>query len=562
MITFKTVRWKNFLSTGNVFTEVSLNRSPTTLIVGENGSGKSTVLDALCFGLFGKAFRQIARPLLVNSINEKGLVVEVEFEVGGNAYKIMRGQKKYGSNPFEIYKNEELINQEANNRDYQKYLEDTILKLNHRSFTQIVILGSSSFIPFMQLKTAERREIIEDILDIKIFSFMNILLKDKLSNNKDQAKSLKYDIDLQDQKIESQERHIATIKQGEEQQLEMLRDQVFDAEKKISHHTENIEESIVLIDSLLAKIQDKDSTERRLRKTQQLEDQLENKTRALKKELAFYSDNDTCPTCKQPMDEEHKQRNIAEKDVKLSELEDGLDELSKVFEKTNNRLLEINDVQTQVQDLQTSVSTENSATSTLRQYIKDVETQIKTLESNTSSIGKENKKLLTLTEKLAKLKAKSENYSNEAALYEAAGVLLKDKGIKQKIIRQYVPVINKLVNKYLAAMDFFVEFELDEKFNETIKSRHRDNFTYDSFSEGEKMRIDLALLFTWRSIARMKNSTNTNLLILDEVFDASLDATGCDEFLKLIHDLGNDTNVFVISLSLIHILTLPTKRIV
>ena len=547
MITFKTVRWKNFLSTGNVFTEVSLNRSPTTLIVGENGSGKSTVLDALCFGLFGKAFRQIARPLLVNSINQKGLVVEVEFSVGGNDYKIMRGQKKYGSNPFEIYKNDELINQEANNRDYQKYLEETILKLNHRSFTQIVVLGSSSFIPFMQLKTAERREIIEDILDIKIFSFMNILLKEKQSENKDSAKEVKYDTDLQEQKIESQEKHIATIKQGEEQQLEMLREQIDEAEKKAVFHTENVEESIVLIDNLLSQIKDKEAIDARFRKTQQLEDQLENKTRTLKKELTFYENNDTCPTCKQPMDENHKQHNIKEKSEKLSEIEEGLTELGRVFEKTNARLVEINDIQSQIQELQTSVSAENSATNTQRQYIKDVEGQIKTLESNTSNIGKENKKLLTLTKKLAKLKTKSEDYANEASLYEAAGVLLKDKGIKQRIIRQYVPVINKLVNKYLAAMDFFVEFELDEKFNETIKSRHRDSFTYDSFSEGEKMRIDLALLFTWRSIARMKNSTNTNLLILDEVFDASLDATGCDEFLKLIHELGNDTNVFVIS---------------
>jgi DNA repair exonuclease SbcCD ATPase subunit len=530
-----------------VFTEVALNRSPTTLIVGENGSGKSTVLDALCFGLFGRAFRQIPRPLLVNSINQKGLVVEVEFNVGNNEYKIIRGQKKYGSNTFEIFKNGTLINQEANNRDYQKYLEDNILKLNHSSFTQIVVLGSSSFIPFMQLKTAERREIIEDILDIKIFSFMNILLKEKQTGNKDLVKNLNYDMELQEQKIESQERHVSTIKQGEEQQLELLREQIGDAEKKANYHTENVEESVRLIDNLIGQVEDKDSIEARFRKTQQLEDQLENKTRVLKKELKFYESNDTCPTCKQPMDNNHKQHNIKEKGAKLIEIEDGLEKIGKVFEETNARLVEINDIQTKIQELQTSVNTENAAHSTLRQYVKDVENQIKTLESNTSNIGKENKKLLTLTEKLAKLKEKSEEYSNEASLFEAAGVLLKDKGIKQRIIRQYVPIINKLVNKYLAAMDFFVEFELDEKFNETIKSRHRDNFTYDSFSEGEKMRIDLALLFTWRSIAKMKNSTNTNLLILDEVFDASLDAGGCDEFLKLIHELGIGSNVFVIS---------------
>ena len=547
MITFKTVRWKNFLSTGNVFTEVYLDRSPTTLIIGENGSGKSTVLDALCFGLFGKAFRLIPRPLLVNSINQKGLVVEVEFSTGGNEYKIMRGQKKYGSNPFEIYKNGELINQEANNRDYQKYLEDTILKLNHRSFTQIVILGSSSFIPFMQLKTGERREIIEDILDIKIFTFMNILLKEKLVGNKESVKDLKYQISLQDQKVESQEQHIATIKKVETQQVEMLREQISDAEKKINHHHENVDESVILSETLLGQIKDKDLIESKFRKTQQLEDQIENKTRTLKKELSFYNDNDTCPTCKQPMDENHKQHSIEQKSTKLEELEKGLKDLSEVFEQTNSRLVEINDIQVQIQDLQMTVSTENSAVNQLRQYIVEVEEQVKTLESNTSSIGKENKKLLTLTKKLATLKNKSEKLIYEAELFEAAGILLKDKGIKQRIIKQYVPVINKLVNKYLAAMDFFVEFELDERFNETIKSRHRDHFTYDSFSEGEKMRIDLALLFTWRSIAKMKNSSNTNLLILDEVFDASLDASGCDEFLKLIHELGSSTNVFVIS---------------
>lgn len=547
MITFKTVRWKNFLSTGNVFTEVYLDRSPTTLIIGENGSGKSTVLDALCFGLFGKAFRLIPRPLLVNSINQKGLVVEVEFSTGGNEYKIMRGQKKYGSNPFEIYKNGELINQEANNRDYQKYLEDTILKLNHRSFTQIVILGSSSFIPFMQLKTGERREIIEDILDIKIFTFMNMLLKEKLTENKEQVKELKYQISLQDQKVESQEQHITTIKKVETQQVEMLREQISDAEKKMNHHHENVDENVILSEALIGQIKDKDSIESKFRKTQQLEDQIENKTRTLKKELTFYKDNDTCPTCKQPIDENHKHHSIDQKSTKLKELEKGLKDLSEVFEQTNSRLIEINDIQMQIQDLQMNVNTENSAVNQLRQYINEVEEQIKTLESNTSSIGKENKKLLTLTKKLTTLKKKSEKLIYEAELFEAASILLKDKGIKQRIIKQYVPIINKLVNKYLAAMDFFVEFELDERFNETIKSRHRDQFTYDSFSEGEKMRIDLALLFTWRSIAKMKNSSNTNLLILDEVFDASLDASGCDEFLKLIHELGNSTNVFVIS---------------
>ena len=547
MITFKAVRWKNFLSTGNVFTEVYLDRSPTTLIIGENGSGKSTVLDALCFGLFGKAFRLIPRPLLVNSINQKGLVVEVEFNTGGNEYKIIRGQKKYGSNPFEIYKNGELINQEANNRDYQKYLEDNVLKLNHRSFTQIVILGSSSFIPFMQLKAGERREIIEDILDIKIFTFMNILLKEKLVTNRDESKDIKYQISLQDQKVESQEQHIATIKKVESHQIEMLREQIVDAEGKIKHHGENIDESMILTEQLSSTILDRKTIDQNIRKTQQLEDKIENKIRALKKEIDFYQDNDNCPSCHQEISEHHKTTTVKAKAAKAEELSEGLKDLNVLFERTNNRLTEINEIQDQIQELQITVNSENTSVNNLRGYVKDTRDQIKSIESNTANIGKENKKLLTLTRKSAKLKKTSEDLSYEAELYEAAGILLKDKGIKQRIIKQYVPIINKLVNKYLAAMDFFVEFELDERFNETIKSRHRDQFTYDSFSEGEKMRIDLALLFTWRSIAKMKNSSNTNLLILDEVFDASLDASGCDEFLKLIHELGSSTSVFVIS---------------
>jgi DNA repair exonuclease SbcCD ATPase subunit len=547
LIVFKKVRWKNFLSTGNVFTEILLDKSPTTLIVGENGSGKSTVLDALCFGLFGKAFRKIPRPLLVNSINQKGLMVEVEFSAGSHFYEIKRGQKKYGSSPFEIYRDGVLIDQEAHSRDYQKYLEESVLKLNHRSFTQIVILGSSSFVPFMQLSAAARREIIEDILDIKIFTNMNILLKEKQAVNKETTKDLNHSIELQHHKILSQEEYINVIKQSELQQVDRLREQVNDTNKKIEHHEENIKANMILSEQLVNSITDSDKIEKEGRKSLQVENQLENKLRIIKKEVEFYLSNDECPTCHQGIDLKHKQLHIESKQSKAAELETALQDLTKIIEINNERSIEISETQRTVNNLQMNVGVENTTINNLMTYIRETEESIKAIESSKSSVGRENKKLLSLTKKSAIIRKKQEKASKEAELYEVASVLLKDKGIKARIIKQYIPVINKLVNKYLAAMDFFVEFELDERFNETIKSRYRDKFTYDSFSEGEKMRIDLALLFTWRAIARMKNSTNTNMLILDEVFDASLDATGCEEFLKLIQDLSNNTNVFVIS---------------
>ena len=390
MIHFKKVRWKNFLSTGNVFTEILLDKTPNTLIIGENGAGKSTILDALCFGLFGKAFRNIPRPLLVNSVNQKGLQVEVEFDIGPNEYKIMRGQKKYGSSPFEIHKNGELINQEANARDYQAFLEEHILKLNFRSFTQIVVLGNSSFIPFMQLKTADRRDLIEDLLDIKIFSHMSTLLKDKVSESKDKVKDIDATTDKLDSNIDMQREHIAYIKSNKESQLDQLKEQITDSEKKITFHEENIQESFVLSEQKRNSIKDVEEADGRLRKIQSLEDQLENKRRTLRKELTFYEQNDTCPTCTQTITEAFKRTSVEHRSNKIEKIDKALGDLTDEFEKATERVNKIASIQEEVQSLQQTISEENVAINHLRSYVKETEEAIKGLESDRSDLAKEN----------------------------------------------------------------------------------------------------------------------------------------------------------------------------
>tara|TARA_R100000808_G_scaffold24863_1_gene58870 strand:+ start:11282 stop:13006 length:1725 start_codon:yes stop_codon:yes gene_type:complete len=547
LIIFQKVRWRNFLSTGNVFTEIDLNRSPNCLIVGENGSGKSTVLDALCYGLFAKPFRKVNIPQLVNSVNGKDLTVEVEFKIGSNEYKIYRGFNKYRSNPFELYKNGVLLNQEAKNRDYQKFLEENILKLNYNSFTQIVILGSSTFVPFMQLKAADRREIIEDILDIKIFSFMNTLLKEKISTNKNDMTDVDYKIKIEEEKKFLIEEQVDSLKADKQELLDKMQADIDDANNKIKFHRENVDAAMIASQDLLSKIKDEDKADKQLRKITKLEDQLENKKSTLKKELVFYETNDTCPTCHQQITEDHKARNMGMKGDKLNEVELALEKLGAEYTKVQARVNEIYEIHVQIQSHQEVATTENANVNALMAHVKILESNIKDTQSNFKDVAKENKKLLDLDKKLAKLIAKKKEIRDDNQVLDVASVLLRDKGIKQRIVKQYVPIMNKLVNKYLAAMEFFVKFELNEKFEETIKSRHRDDFSYDSFSEGEKMRIDLALLFTWRAIAKMKNSTNTNLLVLDEVFDSSLDTEGMDAFLKLIHEIGLDSNVFVIS---------------
>jgi len=547
MIHFEAVRWKNFLSTGNVWTEVQFNRSPTTLIVGDNGAGKSTILDALCFGLFGKAFRKINKQQLVNSINGKGAAVEVEFRIGSQQYKIYREIKKYGSSPFEIFMNDKLINQPGSARDYQAYLEEAILKVNYTAFTQIVILGNASFTPFMQLPSNQRREIIEELLDIKIFSAMNLILKERQDSNKDLVSENKHNNQLATEKLDIYKANIKKADADKKNKLDQINQRITESEAKINVHETVVADLLNQIEVDIASISDEETIVQRLDKIGRLESTLEDKIRRVKKEKAFFESNAVCPTCDQDISDEVRTNRMDVAENSISETQAGLTKLESEYTKAKVRQDEITAVQESVRVAQIEVAKQQSEISAQRNFVKGLELDLQQAKEETAEEDDNSVQIKTLETAIKKLEKQQEKLQNEKHLLETASNLLKDKGIKARIINQYVPVINKLVNKYLAAMDFFVNFELNENFEEVIKSRHRDEFSYSSFSEGEKMRIDLALLFTWRSVAKMKNSVNTNLLILDEVFDASLDTGGCDEFLKIIDQLGDGTNVFVIS---------------
>lgn len=540
MIHFHNVRWKNFLSTGNVWTQVDLDRSSTTLVIGENGAGKSTVLDALCFALFGKPFRKINKPQLINTVNEKDLLVEVNFTIGKHSYRIVRGIKP---NKFEIYKDDVLLNQTASVKDYQKYLEENVIKLNYNSFSQIVILGSSTFIPFMQLHAHARREIIEDLLDIKIFTAMNVLLKEKIQTNKEKLTDVNYHIEMEEEKIEVHQKYIEEIKTKAKERVDSLEKEISNAESSIARLERDNELHNKKVTELQESIQDEDRVRKKLNEILSIETKFEDKIKKSKKEIQFYNDNDHCPTCTQTIDVAIKTEKIEQSENKISEIRVALENLANELSKENQRLLDISEINTEVSEYLEKISDANNQISSLMKYMKQVRKSI----TETQEEKVDNTDIEEIEKKIAELNNLKEKIINEREVLKVAADLLKDKGIKTQIVRQYVPVMNKLINKYLAAMEFFVSFELDENFEEVIKSRHRDTFSYGSFSEGEKMRIDLALLLTWRAVARMKNSTNTNLLILDEVFDASLDANGCDEFLKLLDEIGKDTNVFVIS---------------
>jgi DNA repair exonuclease SbcCD ATPase subunit len=544
MIIFEKVRWKNFLSTGNWFTEIDFTRSPNTLIIGSNGSGKSTILDALTFGLFGKPFRKINKPQLPNSINEKECVVEIEFKVGKKSYKIIRGIKP---NTFEIYQDGKLLNQDAAARDYQEVLEKNILKLNFKSFTQIVILGSASFTPFMQLSAADRRNIIEDLLDIQIFSSMNSLVKEKMVEIKDASAKIKYDMDLTAEKIELQKQNIEEHKKHNDAEIEKKKQEIITSETQIGHLQIDIELIQKHIDVLTSKILNKDAVEAKRTKLSNLENQLSNNLRKLDKEVKFYEDNHDCPTCKQTITQDWKEKQILEKQTKKSDISVALTDIEKKIADANNVVNEMLKITKHITEHNSEVIKHNASITAINKYVAKLNAEIAELSTRKDNLEEENTKLKELREKLASLVEKQKQIADEKQYYEFAGTLLKDTGIKTKIIKQYLPIMNKLINKYLTAMDSFINFNLNENFEETIKSRHRDDFSYHNFSEGEKMRIDLAILFTWRQIAKLKNSVNTNLLILDEVFDSSLDTVGTDEFLKLMYDIGQDTNVFVIS---------------
>ena len=544
MINFNKVRWKNFLSTGQVMTEVDLKRNPATLIVGENGSGKSTILDALTFSLFGKAFRNIKKPQLINSINEQNCITEVEFFIGKKQFLVRRGIKP---NIFEIEVDGVMINQDSKARDYQEHLEKNILKLNYKSFTQIVILGSSSFVPFMQLKSNDRRVIIEDLLDIEVFSTMNLLLKNKISDLKQEVNLNELEMSKTENAIELQEDYISKMKQNNEQLISANQEKINKSNGDIASYNLQISDIETRIVSLNKLVENFDQQQNKQRKLEKYEDEINKNLKKVEKEIEFYRQNTDCPVCKQTIDEDHRECEISEKQKKKTELDDAVIKIAEELQLSIKSIQEMTETQKSITDFQSEITKHNASISAINQYIQKVNEEIQTLNEKGADVTDASKKLKKLKSDQKNLLTLKEQYSNMSSIYDVASVLLKDGGIKTTIIKKYLPIMNKLINKYLASMDFYVSFNLDENFNETIKSRFRDEFTYASFSEGEKMRIDLALLFTWRAIAKLKNSMSTNLLILDEVFDSSLDEDGTSDFLKILHSLGNESNVFVIS---------------
>lgn len=543
MIIFRKLKFRNFLSTGNYFTEIQFDRSPNTLVVGTNGAGKSTMLDALCFALFNKAFRNVTKPQLVNSINGKECVVEIEFDTANKSYKVVRGIKP---NIFEIYCNGTLLNQDAASRDYQDFLEKTILKLNYKSFTQIVILGSASFVPFMQLSASDRRSIIEDLLDIQIFSSMNSLLKERIVANKEQTNDNKYQIELTNQNYGLQEKHINQLKQNNQEKILEYENEIHANLEMIETVNVNIRILNQKVVELQQSISDKKSVEGKVKKLNQLEAQIETNISKLKKDIEFFHNNDTCPTCRQSIGEEVKCEHISKNESKIKESTKGINDIAKLIDSETIRIQEIQSILDQIQKHQVKIATDNTSIIEMNKYISKLQKQIDELKNTKQNLDTETVKLEELKNKLLTLEEEKRKLIEEKSYYDAASILLKDSGIKTKIIKQYLPVINKLVNKYLASMDFFVNFNLDESFKETIKSRHRDEFSYASFSEGEKQKIDISLLLTWRAVAKLKNSTNTNLLIMDEVFDSSLDSNAVENLVSLFNVLEN-TNLFVIS---------------
>lgn len=524
-------------------TVIYLDRSPSTVITGENGAGKSTILDALTFGLFGKPFRKINKPQLMNTINDKDLEVEIEFSIGKVEYLIKRGMKPYY---FEIYKNGKMLDQPGSVREYQIQLENQILKLNYKSFTQIVILGNASFTPFMQLSTRDRREVIEDLLDIQIFSTMNTLLRDRVSDNKRSLTEVNYSIDLIQEKIEVQEQYLNKVKKDAAKQVNDLKDEI-EGYRESHESAESLYSSLTVeVDTLLGSISSKDKVEKKSKKVDDLLSKLKDKSAKANKRVDFFEKNDNCPTCEQIIDLEIKHQKVKKTVEVLEKTKTAISELNGECTTLNEEMHRINNIQHQIQDAQNKIRDCNTQMGLYTKSINSLEGKIEEANNQDSVDSDSESKLASMNSDLVTYSGKKKTLVEGREVFEIAAAMLKDGGIKSKIIKQYVPVINKLVNKYLSALDFFVNFELDEEFNEVIKSRHRDEFSYASFSEGEKTRIDIALLLTWRAIAKLKNSTNTNLLILDEVFDNSLDLTGTDELTKLLNDMS-DTNVFIIT---------------
>ena len=544
MITFKTLRWKNFLSTGNAYTTVDFCKANTTLVVGHNGAGKSSMLDALSFALFGKAHRNISKAQLVNSINQKGTVVEVTFNVLGADFRIVRGIKP---NIFEIWRGDTMINQSSHAKEYQKILEQNILKLTHKSFHQIVVLGSSSFVPFMQLSAQNRRDVIEDLLDINVFSKMNSILKEKTSLLKDEIKDVTHQSEVNKTKIEAQKKYIRDVrtinKEAKEEKLKLIDDHR-DEIKTLNQANATLSQFISK--NLSPATDNKQNASNKINELNQFKAKFNADIKKLVKDVKFFEQNDTCPTCTQSITEETKASHIMDGKTKAAELNTALTDADAAFERKSVLLVAAEDMLRNCQSVQSDIHANNQSINNFQAAIDRTQ---KDIEDSNQSTGLDaaNSDLNLLTESAESLIEHRLVLSEQFNYNQVVSQMLKDTGIKTKIIKQYLPVINKLSNQYLQTLDFFVHFNLDEAFQETIRSRHRDAFTYDSFSEGEKQRIDLALLFTWRMIAKMKNSVSTNLLILDETFDSSLDFEGVDNLMKIIYSLGDDTNVYVIS---------------
>jgi DNA repair exonuclease SbcCD ATPase subunit len=552
MITFEKIRWKNFLSTGNQFTEINLaldseakySKNSTTLIVGTNGAGKSTVLDALTFSLFNKPFRKISKGQLVNTVNEKDCMVEVEFSIGSTEWKVVRSIKP---NKFEIWRDGSLMDQAASANDQQKWLEQNVLKMNYKSFTQIVILGSSAFVPFMQLTASNRREVIEDLLDIKIFSSMNNLIKDKIRELREQIKTLELKKESLNDKVEMQENFIEEVEQQGKGRMEDNKKKMRSIGDEIcvminqNEHTEDQVFGLTEKQELLT------GATKKLRELGNLKGKISQKVSTITKEHKFFTEHTVCPTCRQDIQEDFRINKITDAQTKAKELQSGYKELEEAIKNEEEREHQFTALSKEITTLTHGISKNNTRISGCQRQIRDLESEIQKLTEQLADRNTEHEKLTTFKDKLSSTYEELSSRKDTISYYDFMYSLLRDGGVKTKIIKKYLPLINQQVNRYLQKMDFYINFTLDEEFNETVQSPIHEDFSYASFSEGEKMRIDLALLFTWREVARMKNSVNTNLLIMDEVFDSSLDGMGTDEFLKIIRYVIKDTNIFVIS---------------
>jgi len=544
MIIFETLSYRNFLSTGNYKTTINLIKSNNTLISGYNGAGKSTMLDALTYALFGKSFRGTKIPQLINSINNRDCVVEIEFSVGRDSYKIIRGLKP---KIFEIHKNGDLLDQDAKSRDYQKILEEQILKMTYKSFCQVVILGSSNYVPFMKLSTTDRRLVVENLLDIDVFSIMNTLVRSRLQMVKEYIKDIDTKIEIAKSKVDEKQKLIDTLKKKSDDSIEDYKNEIELNNKEVSKLQEELKNINNEVESLFAKVKDKDDVPKRILKMEGLEQQLKNKIKIIEKSVKFYEENDTCPSCKQDIEEHHKKSMFGDKANERKEVEDGMSELTENINTTSERMTEINEILNSINNLELQINEKQTKINVSLKYINTMQNRIEEVSTEGTEVQETKDELNKLIGEGKEHVERRKELVEDKHYYSIASTLLKDSGIKAKIIKHYLPIMNRLINKHLTDMDFFCQFNLDENFLETIKSRHRDEFTYNSFSEGERLRIDLSLLLSWREIARLKNSVNCNLLVLDEVFDSSLDAVGTEEFLKILTSFGNRANIFVIS---------------